>query len=214
MADLGSLLEKLGRSAGLQNSEIAQLRSKGTALDRLEAGAASHLLDLPYSLDVDYLSARHGVFGEIPFEMARLGTNTNQTITTATVTILKPADAISATGPTLTNGLTIDPTEGSVDLKHFDSPSIFLVMGHVQFAAHATGQRYMSLFDADSGDPGTENFRIDEDDAASAGGRILNAAVLWRNAGTNGDNLRLGVYQNSGGDLDVDHWRFSIIRIH
>ena len=208
MADLGSLLEKLGRSAGLQNSEIAQLRSKGTALDRL-SGSSNTLLDLPYTFDVDYLSARHGVFGEIPLESCRLGTNTDQLIANDTVTILKPADALAGSGPSFTHGIEVDTTLGRINLGKFDSPSIFLLFTWLQWDTNSTGVRTLRLYDADAG---TENVTLD--------GRVANgfthnqSMYLWRNSGTNGDNLELRVDQNSGGDLSVLHWRFGAVRVH
>lgn len=214
MADLGRLFEKLGRQAGLSASEIISLRQKGQALDLLEGAAGAWTKNLPYSFDVEHLNAGSGEFGTLPLEIARLGTNTNQTIATSTNVVLKPADAVSTSGPSFTHGLEVNVTAGSINLGTFDSPSVFLLVGIVGFLANATGQRQINIHDADSGDPGTANVLVHDSDAASIGGVYATFSYVWRNAGVNGDNLRIGVWQSSGGNLDVDYWRFAAIRIH
>lgn len=150
-----------------------------------------------------------GKFRQLPMEMARIGTNTAQTISTGTTTILKPADAITAAGRTFTHGLEINPTNGSINLGTFDSPAIFLLVAWVQWDNDDTGDRILYLYDSDAG---TENARLDHRNAAAF--TISNGVFLWRNAGSGGDNLELRVYQDSGGDLDANFWRFSAVRLH
>ena len=209
MADLGALLEKLGRSAGLQNSEIAQLRSKGTALDRM-SGSSSTLLDLPYAFDVDFLSARHGVFGTIPLEMGRIGTNTNQSIPNNTLTALTGADAVAVGGISRSLGIPIDTTNGQIDLQLFDSEAYFLVIAHVNWIGNTTGQRSLHLYNETAG---TFIFAMSELDTNNPAlgpqnlGVVVISNLVQRSIG-------LRVLQTSGGDLDVDLWRLNIIRIH
>ncbi len=214
MADLGELFAKLAAGDKLTPIDQMTLTQKGqqleSALTMVNNISESGTND-PY---FNNFYAQQGEFGIIPLEMARLGTNTAQTISTGTGTILKPADAASASGRTFSHGLDYDVTEGSIRLGSFDSPAVFLVWAYLRFSGNSTGDRILSIFDADTGDPGSALVTLDKEPAPATVSSIMTATYIWRNAGGSGDNLRIGVNQDSGGDLNVDFWRFSAVRLH
>ena len=195
----------------MQNSEIAQLHSKGTALDRLEAGAASHLLDLPYSLEVDYLSAEHGFFTTMPNEIARIGTNTNQAIANATFTALKPGDAMTGIDITRSYGLGVSTADGGIDLRKLGSSGMIYLFARVNWVGNAVGDRVVEFWDAAAD---AFLFRVSEVTAnASGGGPQQFGFHTLTNTYDTPRIVQIKVYQNSGGSLDVDLWRLDAIRV-
>ena len=214
MADLGTLFDKLAKDAGMSIGDRTALRQKGGQLESTITGYNNLFGAGEVDPRFSNFFAEQGEFGIIPLEMARLGTNTAQTISTGTGTILKPADAASASGRTFSHGLDYDVTEGSIRLGSFDSPAVFLVWAYLRFSGNSTGDRILSIFDADTGDPGSALVTLDKEPAPATVSSIMTATYIWRNAGGSGDNLRIGVNQDSGGDLNVDFWRFSAVRLH
>lgn len=212
MADLRQLFDKLGRNAGLSIRDRLDLRTLGGNLAAIESAFRTWTDPGQTSPRFTHFYAEEGEFGRLPMEMARVGTNSAQTITTSTTTILKPGDAPSAAGRTFSHGVTLDETEGSINLGKFDSPSVFLLWAHANWTTNVTGERLLQLHNADSGDPGTNLVRLDKIQGSDS--NVSNAVYVWRNAAAGSDNLRLGVFQNSGGNIDITFWRFVGLRIH
>lgn len=106
------------------------------------------------------------------------------------------------------HGIPYDVTAGTIDLRPFSGPSIFLLVGFVQWDANATGNRMLRTHDGSGG----SNLYSQVGPKAS-GGISVTFSYVWRISGSSGDNLRMQVHQNSGGDLDIDRFRFSAFRM-
>ncbi len=209
MPHLEELFNKLGKQAGLSTADRIELSQKGNNLEAMQSAVSTWMDPGQTSPRFSHFYAEQGEFGILPMELARVGTNTNQTIPNNTITRLTGADAPSPTGLTFNEGLTISATNGSIDLGTFDSPSVFLIVAQVAWDTDASGVRISYLWDADAN---SSNGSMNRN--AAFGFNTGDFSIMWRNAGAGGDNLQIAVYQNSGGDLDIDFWRLRILRVH
>ena len=211
MADLGALLEKLGRNAGMAPSEIMQLRQKGRDLDAVGSVAGSWFRGGGQDPHFSYMSADQGMFGTMPNDIARVGTNTNQTIPNDTLTALAPADAVTGIDISRTHGIGVDVANGAIDLTNMGPDDMVFLFARVLWVTNTTGYRHVEFYDqvADaflfSGDYSDAN--------AAASGPVQKAFHSITNTYGTPRKIQLKVRHTAGAPLDVDLWRLDAIRV-
>ena len=212
MNSLGDLLAKLGKSAGLQNSEINQLRQKGLDLDRAEAIAASMSTWVMPGGGISphfFSDARIG-FGDLPAELASMVHDSNQSLDNGVLTtITYEATANLGTNATRFDfqyGITRDVAAGSFSVKG-QVGNVWLFCGAVQWEVNATGARELRLISGSGGNTPIGTIQ------GMAGVSICTPFCIMRQMTTADDTHVIKGYQNSGGSLAITHAVFGALRV-
>ena len=210
MADLGALLEKLGRNAGMAPSEIMQLRQKGRDLDAVGSVAGSWFRGGGQDPHFSYMSADQGHFSAMPIDLARVGTNANQTISNNTLTALTSADAVTPTSISRSEGIGVNVAEGSIDVSLFGPDQVVYFFSRVIWDPGPAGRRRVELRNAV-----TNGFLVtlSDIDYTTTPEGVQTGFYSLTTIYSSPIRAQLNVLQTSGGDLDVTVWRLDAFRV-
>ena len=214
MANLGTLLEKLGRDAGLSHRDLLTLRQKGNNLEAIESAFNTWSDPGQSSPHFSHFYADEGEFGTIPLESFRMSSGEAQTITTSTETTLVRTGSAGFDDQDF--GISGDGPTGLIDLRALASGegSKFFYWWFIRWEDNTTGRRVLTLNDFDDN---TQTVQLDNTNADAWGnvGTVTHSGSYWWGiSGPDGDRQKFRVWQNSGGDLDVSFWRIGVFRIH
>ncbi len=210
MATFGTLLDKLGRIAGLTIGDRLELRQKGNNLEAVENAFGTWTDIGRSSPHFDHFYAAEGELGTAPLDACRLlSPAANQAISNDTVTVL-----LDAAGITQDFGILGDATTGIFNLRAKASGlgAKFLYWAHVAWERNSTGDRSLALYD--TADAELVRWTLTANAHGTSGDPAHNITYWWGITDYDGDNHYWKVWQNSGGDLDVTFWRIGVIRIH
>ena len=196
MADLGTLFDKLARNAGMSITDRIQLRQKGLALEAL--GPQMSVLFGAGEVDPHFNNfyAVEGEFETLPHPMASLY-HATQAVTTGTtyqsMTVLDPS------GATWGQGLSIDTSAATILVPGLPVGAVMEFTLWAQFAGNATGVRSLQWIELGASGA-VKKFEFNP----HATHPTYLSVFHKRRVATADTTYQLQVFQDSGGDLNVD----------